>query len=119
MVVRVGLCSLTAWKLPLPPGPIDLSRQDPLPCRLDMEGGGEFHLDISAVAFFKRRSAPPFCIGLPAHHLDSNSQICLSASLPKPMGQVMKATRRGRKREAISFSLTPPSSDSGAVRSGK
>src|ERR1019366_435998 len=80
-----------------------MPRQDPLRCRLDVEGGGEFQLDISAVAFSKPRSTAPFCTGLSAHRFDSNSHICLSASLPKPMGQVRKVTRKSRKREAISF----------------
>src|ERR1700680_1177438 len=73
-----------------------------------VESGSEFHLDISDVAFSKGRSTAPFCTDLSGHRLDSNRRICLSTSLPKPIGQVMKATRI--RQETGGDNLFPPPS---------
>ena len=75
MVVRADLCSLAAWKLPLPLGSIEIRYHNIPRGRLAPGGGGECQFG-HAVDFSVGLSTPPSGAAVAAHRIDSSSHSC-------------------------------------------
>jgi hypothetical protein len=65
-----------AWKLPLPPRSIEMPRQDAPRGRLDL-GGGECHLDMSAM-LSPKDVARPHSVRVPSAHGRNEKRPCAS-----------------------------------------
>jgi hypothetical protein len=66
--------------------------------RLDLGGGGECHLDISAVAFSKGRSTAPFSIDPSVYDFYSNSHLCFVSFPAKAKGPTDESNKEGQVR---------------------